>query len=340
MNLGDMNLGPAFDRAALAADAAGFAELRRAARDDDPDALRETAQQFEALFVQRMLKEMRSASIGGGLFDSSRMEMYEQMFDQQVALDLSRRGGLGIADQLVRQLGRAGADSATQGSGNEALRIDGSPAAPRPLRLDAPADEALPVPGRRLDLLPAEPPAPPPASAAQSAPSAPIAAGPAKRAAAFDSAENFVDRMMPLARRAAARLGVPAEGIVAQAALETGWGQHVMHRPDGTPAWNLFGIKAGGDWNGDTVTARSVEVRDGEIVTETSRFRAYGSPAEAVEDYLRLIGRSGRYQAVLASGDDVGTFARELQRAGYATDPEYAAKIQRVAERLTGQADA
>ena len=158
--------------------------------------------------------------------------------------------------------------------------------------------------------------------------SAGAAAGPA-----FDDPRAFVETLLPLAREAAAELDVPAEAIVAQSALETGWGRHMLTTADGQPAWNLFGIKADDRWTGERVSAVTLEVRDGIAQREVASFRAYASPAEAVEDYVQFLSQQPRY-AEVSGQNNPESFAAALQSAGYATDPDYAAKIERVARQL------
>jgi flagellar protein FlgJ len=284
-----------------------LASLRRDAAGGEAGAVREAAQQFEALFLQMMLEQMREATIEGGLFDSNQMQTYYGMFDRQVALDVAQGGGLGLSDLLVRQLG-----APATGSSRDAA----------PIALDPPlggSDES--ARGATADRTDGD-------------------LDRVRRGAAFAGRDEFVETLAPLVERVARRLDVPARGVLAQSALETGWGQQVMHDEQGAPAWNLFGIKAGSDWSGRTVTAVTVEVRDGVAVRETARFRAYDSPADAVEDYARLLADSPRYAGVGGTGDDVAGFARALQAAGYATDPEYADKIERISRDLHRDAPA
>ncbi len=189
--------------AAVYTDFQGLAELRAKARTDSPDALRETAEQFEAVFLQMMLKSMREATLKGGLFESQNTEFYEGMFDQQLAVNLAQGQGLGLADVIVRQLSRSVPPSAASVPS----------AASTPAATPSPAE----TPEARLPSSPAE----------------------------------FTSMVWPHAERAAARLGVAPEVLVAQSALETGWGQNMMRRDDGSPAYNLFGIKAHRGWEGE-----------------------------------------------------------------------------------------
>lgn len=254
----------------------GLAELKADARERSPEALRETARQFEALFLQMMLKSMRSATQEGGLFDSQQTKFYQEMFDQQVALDLAGRGGTGLTQMLVRQLG-------------------GAPSAP-----DMPAAPSFKV----------------------SAPRAPAAADWAPATPA-----EFARDLWPHAERAAARLGVAPEVLIAQAALETGWGGQQIRHADGRSAYNLFGIKADTRWSGARVEVETTEYVDGAPRRERAAFRAYESLAQAFDDYARFLQDDRRYGQALAAAPDAEGYLRGLQAAGYATDPAYADKI-------------
>lgn len=285
----------------------GLAQLRAKARaegaDRSPETLREVAGQFEALFVQMMLKNMRAASLGEGLFDSDQTRFYQGMFDQQIALDLSRGKGLGIADVLVRQLG---GDSVEKGHQPLQFAADPfvSPVAPqRPSPAVQASDEAKPAPS--------------------------VTAVPGVRDWRPASPDEFVAELWPHAEEAAQRLGVDPRAIVAQAALETGWGQHITHHPDGRSSHNLFGIKADDRWSGPQVGAGTLEFREGTLRREQASFRAYASPAESVADYAEFIATSPRYRDAMAAGDP-SRYLAGLQRAGYATDPNYASKIMAI----------
>src|SRR5262245_26478688 len=243
-----------------------------------PGALREAAGQFEALLVQSMLKSMRSVSFANGLFESSDTGMYRDMLDQQLALEMSRGRGLGLADMIVRQLGHGEAGTADEPS--------------RKVALSARVDRARALAG---------------------------------------TAAEFVQSLMPHAREAARRLGVSAKAVLAQAALETGWGQRVPARADGSTSFNLFGIKAGPSWRGDSVSVPTLEFTDDVAERMQARFRAYASPAASFDDYAGLISSDPRYADALGRGDDLAGFARALQEAGYATDPDYARKLEELA---------
>jgi len=277
-----------------------FVDLRRMAGQNDRAALEEVAGQFEALFIQTLLKNMRDASLGDGLLGKDQAhEMYEGMLDQQLSMEMASGKGIGIAEMLVRQLGGAGEVELPSALSSEPVSI------PQPVVSDVRA------------------------TAAQ----APTAAPPEQQAVRdrFDSPESFVEALWPHVKRAAARLGVDARGILAQAALETGWGKHVPQAPSGESSFNLFGIKADSRWDGGSVSKSTLEFRDGIPTQERARFRAYTSVEESVADYARFIKDNPRYADVGNSGRTPEAFGEALASAGYATDPAYAEKISRVA---------
>lgn len=257
-----------------------FDDLRSGAVRNDPAVLREVAGQFEALFLQTMLKNMREASLGEPLLgNSDQYEMYQDMMDQQLSVEMSSGKGIGLAEMLVRQLG-------------------GEPSIKETSR-------EFSVPARRASR------------------------------PAWPTPEAFAADIWPHAERAAQAIGVAPEAIVAQAALETGWGARVMHDRRGGNSFNVFGIKAGGNWHGDNVEHRTLEFEGGTMQPQRERFRAYADVAAAFADYARLIGESPRYEAVRGRGEDATGFAQALQDSGYATDPDYAAKINDILDGPT-----
>ena len=314
-------------------DFSALASLRRDAGRDARGNLDPVAQQFEALFVQMMLKSMRAATPRGELFDSARRQGYEQMYDQQLALQLATRGGIGLAALIKAQLGAAAASRpATDTAGV---------AAPAALRVAARhVTDALPAARALAGKTLAE--AGRSAAADERAPGAEIEGktgdkierGSAPRAL---TPARFVADLHPLAAAAAARLGVEPEVLLAQAALETGWGRHIVGAA-GASSNNLFNIKASRDWPGDTVRRAVLEYRDGVAVREVATFRAYGSPAESFADYATFLQASPRYARALARAADGEAYLRELQDAGYATDPRYADKVIGVWSRIDARA--
>ncbi|GAA0256801.1 flagellar assembly peptidoglycan hydrolase FlgJ [Rhodanobacter caeni] len=329
----------------------GFQQLRAQARSDGGKAaLPAVARQFEAIFTQMMLKSMRdaNASMGGGMGDSKAGDSYRDMFDQQLSLTLANGGnGLGIAKMLIRQLGgKPDAAAATPTAADLAatqLLSAGAPAA-KPVRdvsevmnanvrallqLGSDADGDNAAAGRMpsitdtdtgwrdtLDRL---------------AQGAANVAGTAARLLPGGDPVNFVRALAPHAAAAAQKLGVSARALLAQAALETGWGKHLPRGGDGSSSNNLFGIKAGSSWDGDKVTVPTLEYENGVAVRKRDQFRAYDSPSDSFADYARLISDSPRYARALGQGDNIAGFAHALVRGGYATDPSYAAKITAIA---------
>jgi len=330
--------------ASLASDVKSLDALRHGARRDPEGAVRTAASQFEALFMQMVLKSMRDAVPRSGMFDGPGADVYRSMLDTQFAQALSGRpGGLGelIARQLSRNL-RAPEDGGAPGTPQ--VSVDGlQRALAAALRED---DAAGPADAQTLEgLLPAAriaavaqaraaaSAASPAATSAvpSDARGAPVAEAPGGPGAARPGGPPaaFVERMWDAANHAQALTGVPAGFIVGQAALESGWGRQELRHPDGRTAHNLFGIKAGAGWRGDTVDATTTEYVDGRPVRSVERFRAYASYHEAFADWARLMSVNPRYAGVLRSGETAEGFARQLQQAGYATDPDYAGKLSR-----------
>lgn len=141
---------------------------------------------------------------------------------------------------------------------------------------------------------------------------------------------EFVHRMMPPIRRAASALGVDPMGMLAQAALETGWGQRMPRNADGSLSHNMFGIKAGDEWTGARASADTMEVTNGVATPRRTAFRAYGSIEESVNDFARLLKNSPRYRDVIAAGGNAGAYIASMGKSGYATDPEYANKLNQI----------
>ncbi|MHB1371551.1 MAG: flagellar assembly peptidoglycan hydrolase FlgJ [Pseudomonadaceae bacterium] len=335
-------------------------DLKRLARSDgDSDvALRAAAKQFEALFLQMVMKSMRDATPASSLMDSEQTKMYQSLLDQQMALNMSQARGTGLSEVIFRQLGgkdapaasvdgQAGAGAAGA-TGIGAAGNTGFDLANVVRRAAIPAVRA-----RELEASAAAALAGLPGAARVPGMGAGAGTGSFSAASIFEkaalearlneavrsardatgavsqSAKDFVAEVWPHAVAASRKTGIPPQFMVAQAALETGWGQKQLRNPDGSPSHNLFNIKAGSAWTGRTVSRDVVEYTNGQAYTEPSRFRAYGSYAESFRDYANLISRSPRYADVLGQTDPAA-FARSLQDAGYATDPMYADKLTRI----------
>lgn len=279
-------------------DIRSLSQLEAGARERSPEAMRETARQFEALFVQMMLKSMREA---GAVFAEDRDRTYDEMFDQQIALELTREKGIGIAELLVRQLGGTGGQEEISAADQNGLRERMESRAPT-------QDVAVATE--------AEPPAPPPAAErADFRPGDP---------------ESFLQAIWPLAKQAAARLGVDARALAAQATLETGWGQRLLRDEDGVSGNNLFGIKADERWDGESLGVATLEYADGVARREFAQFRAYPNLEAGFADYVNFLRENPRYREAVGGGLNASEYARSLQDAGYATDPDYARKITEI----------
>ncbi|NNC76699.1 MAG: flagellar assembly peptidoglycan hydrolase FlgJ [Woeseiaceae bacterium] len=309
-------------------DFAQYSDLRMGAKGNDPEVLREVAGQFEALFLQSMLKSMRDASLGDPLFgDNDAHEMYEGMMDQQLAMEMSSGKGIGLAEMLVRQLGgEEAARSSPERSYGLQKYQSGGDSKEFAIHMGKKSAEPRSYEIKRGDGAAKE------YAIDRAEKSYPINQSIGNtQSHAWETPEKFVRDIWPHAQRVARQLNVPAEGVMAQAALETGWGKHVMPGQNGNNSFNLFGIKAGSSWSGDKVARQTVEF-DGDVArVEVAQFRAYDDVRETFEDYARLLTANSRYSSVPGHGDDVRGFAAALQESGYATDPDYAEKISRVA---------
>lgn len=303
----------AADSAFVYTDLQGLAGLRQQARQDSPEAVKEAAKQFEAVFIQMMLKSMRAASPSedGGIMDSDQTRLYRDMYDQQIALSMAQQGKLGLADTIARQLGGEGVNPPARPTSPE---IVGDPLATLRQVERIRSNVAMPVAAT-----PARP-----AAARTENPDFPVSDAPYKPG----SPVAFVRRMWPHAQEAARRLGVAPEVLIAQAAHETAWGRSVPRFADGRTSHNLFGIKASRGWTGERVVNSTFEFINGVAVRLKDGFRAYPSYADSFNDYVRFLQVNPRYSQALESVGDGFSYLRELQRAGYATDPKYARKIQ------------
>lgn len=322
----------------------GGISLDRTATPSQPR-IGEAARELETQFAHMLIKSMRSTTSGDPLGGNN--ATYREMYDQQLARELTKGRGLGLASMIERQLERSsGIDNDASAPLDTRLRGDDS-ARGLPLPASAPAALPLRAPtsssglpfstGGSLSLA-----APSTGVSMQAIPMTALPAAPVADAAISanpdcdidcSSPEAFVQSIWPHAQKAAAELGVPAKALVAQAALETGWGRRLAGDKDGSSN-NLFGIKAGSRWSGDSVNAATHEYVNGVRQNERARFRAYATPADSFADYTRLLGNE-RYAAARGTGDDTHRFASALQRAGYATDPRYAAKLTAIANGPT-----
>ena len=304
-----MSLSPSDSAQSLALDVQSLGNLRASARQNSPQALKESAKQFEALFLNMMLKSMRQATTSGGLFESQDSQLYTSMLDQQLSQTMAQRG-MGLADMMLRQLNTQ--RTAQQAGGEQQV-------APVAAQQIAPAKAAgvASVPGSN-------------GAVVDSAPDAADGRGGRTTSKVSGLVQRFRATMGSHAEEAARLTGLPSSFILGQAALESGWGSRQIAAADGTPSHNLFGIKAGPGWKGKVVETTTTEYVQGVPQKKVARFRAYDSYADAFRDYASLLTRSSRYERVLSQGQTLDGFTQGMQKAGYASDPAYAAKLARV----------
>ncbi|MCB1752198.1 MAG: flagellar assembly peptidoglycan hydrolase FlgJ [Gammaproteobacteria bacterium] len=284
----------------LYADFSGLAELKARSVSDRAGSTAEVARQFESLLIGQMMKSMRQASLGEGILDNDQSLFYRDLLDQQLSLHLSENGGIGLAAAIQRQLDRTGTE----------MKMDGMGMATG-IR-------------RRFVAGPVENPVIPPDAADHAV----------NRTGETDASDwsstEFVEKLWPWALEAANRIGLQPQALLAQAALETGWGRKMIRRTDGSPSHNLFGIKADGRWDGGRVSVSSLEYEEGSAVKRKDYFRTYGSFRESFDDYVNFLNANPRYDQALAVTSDSRAYFVALQDAGYATDPRYAQKIDAV----------
>lgn len=310
----------------------GLAQLRHDAAVPSQDTAREAARQFEALFVQMMLKSMRDAN---AVLGESQDTTYQEMFDQQIAMEMTRGRGLGMADMMSRQLGITGGQPAAQANSSTAADTSIPALLGRisALRNNAPpayGELQVPEPGSMP-----EPDVRPPDLSAFATVDSGVRSDfrPASR-------EEFVREIWPLAVKAGRQLGVEPRAIVAQAALETGWGSRLIRDDAGVSGNNLFGIKADTRWDGERVSVATLEYEGGLPKPQRANFRAYPDLAAGFDDYVRFLSENPRYREALRAGADAGAYADRLQSSGYATDPRYAEKIRSIiASPILGSVD-
>ena len=299
---------PLVDSSQLAA-AGNLSALKQAAANGNPQALREAARQFESLFTSMMLKSMQEANFKDPLFSSDQGDLYQEMYDDQVAAEMSKGKGLGLADMLVQQLRRGGIGG-TDSTGTTSSKPAGNaPAGSGTTGAIAGAGTTARTTGASAT------------SATSACPSS------AQQAA-------FAQGLWPDAQQAARQLGVNPVTLLAQAALETNWGRSVPQGTGGGTSNNLFGIKATPGWSGPAVTNSTREYSGGTASTVKAQFRSYDSAGQCFQDYVDLLKSTPRYAAALGTGNDVQAFGSALQQGGYATDPAYASKLTAVAGTL------
>ncbi|KML24107.1 flagellar rod assembly protein FlgJ [Leclercia adecarboxylata] len=279
--------------------------LKRAVKNNPHDGIKAAARQMEGLFVQMMLKSMRDASFKDGLFNSQQTEMFTSMYDQQISQNIADRGNMGLADMMVKQLG---GQKPAVGYTHENIL----PQVPRT------AGPIYPLAHFARGIQPGEP---------------------ERRVGTTVSgsrkSDSFIMRLMQPALDAARKTGIPHQLIIAQAALESGWGSKEIPTQHGKPSHNLFSVKATPDWKGETTEITTTEYINGVAQKMKSAFRVYKSYAEALSDYTALLTTNPRYQNAL-NASSPEKIAHGLQAGGYATDPEYAKKLISIIKQVKG----
>jgi flagellar protein FlgJ len=317
-------------------DFAGLSNLKLGAREQSPEAIKQVANQFEALFLGMMLKTMRQAKLADGIMDNQQSDMYQDMYDQQLATQLAGKPGLGIAEFILKQLNLKNKTNekkldATDYFGladdadNSATAISANRAAsstPNPLALSglnhlertlAGVNSYRQTKANTWQNLDDE-------WQSQKLIDIPV----------ISNKQEFISQLLPHAQQAAHTLGIDVNLILAQAALETGWGQAVIKNGQGNSSFNLFNIKADKSWQGKQTRALTVEYDGGVAKKEMAGFRSYNSYQESFNDYVNLIKSNPRYSEALKKAGNAQQYIHELQQAGYATDPKYAEKVMSI----------
>ncbi|PSW35314.1 flagellar assembly peptidoglycan hydrolase FlgJ [Photobacterium phosphoreum] len=322
-------------------DLSSLDRLRAGIGEDKKGSLREAAVQFESIFTQMLFKSMREANSAfeSDLMSSNNGKFYQQMHDEQLSSQLSTTGSLGLADMIVKQLGGEQQDlSQHQPTTELRPQQQPQPFSIRPINADSVAlplatgstDKALSLPLSESRLH------------QQVAPVVAVKTLPAKptessikpiEPTSFASAEAFVSHMKPYAQQAARVLGTDPALLIAQAALETGWGKKVINNALGSSN-NLFNIKADPRWQGQKVATKTLEFHDGIAVQEQAAFRSYDSYQHSFDDFVNFLQHNPRYSKALTHSNQPQQFIREIHQAGYATDPNYSNKVLAVMKKV------
>ncbi len=319
-------------------DLSGLDKLKQGAKAQDPKAIREAARQFESVFARMMLKSMRDANFKDPNFGSDQEDFYQGMFDDQMSVELTKGHGLGLADMLVQQLTKAGLVAPAAADKSRPATASVSSASPTAATAAAASAAATGAPavGRAVSGTTTNFEELAAADSSDPAAATPLTSGAADpdASSSLTTQAAFVKALWPFAEAAGRALGTDPRNIVAQAALETGWGRSVPADTSGRTSHNLFGIKAGSQWSGASVGARTLEFAGGIPSARVDKFRAYGSATDSFKDYVNLLSSNPRYSAALNTGSDTSAFASALQHGGYSTDPAYARKLVSIAQNL------
>lgn len=294
-------------------------QLRGEAKKNSPQAIKETARQFESIFIQMALKSMRAAGASqeSSLMNSSQTHAYRDMYDQQLSLELGKKSKLGLADLVEKQLG-GNPDAGTaqlNGKGLDDYRSNTVMSLKQ-----ASAEQIMAERNAAMRIV------------NKLAPAADAQAdtGDLSSIDPSDSPESFVKALWPEAQAAASELGVDPKMLLAQAALESNWGRSMVRTTSGGESHNLFGIKADSSWDGKSIASKTLEYEGGVAVSKRAAFRAYDSYADSFKDYVGFLKSNPRYAQALQQTGSPEKFMASLQKAGYATDPHYARKVMSI----------
>lgn len=334
-------------------DLSGLQNLKAKATSDpgNKEALKKAAEHFESIFIGMMLKSMREANAAfedGNPMHSNTTKFFRDMYDQQLATDMASNGSMGLADIIVKQLSgdtenfksasvlRNNSDLTRQNYATNELKPIGltNQAVPEPiqtpnLKSENPALSMMAQMSNPTSLLSSFNQVIDKSFAQIGAekPTASVTSKPEKQNVKFESPDDFISTVWQFAKKAASKLGVNPAVIVAQSALETGWGKHIIQDKNGESSFNLFNVKAHRDWEGDKAAKSTLEYEKGVAVRKVEPFRVYDNFSEAFDDFVGFLKSNSRYQPALEKAADSEQFLQNLQKAGYATDPNYADKI-------------
>lgn len=285
----------------------GLEALKHEASNFDRASIKKTAQQFESVFIQSMLKAMRNTNEvfkDKEMVSSDSMDLYEGMFDQQVSMAIAERSSLGLAKIIEEQLSK---DKRFVSTETKTLPLNQTMSHARPVDHKVPV---IPMKNNETSII--------------------------KDTSDITNNKNldepvttpkeFVKRLYPIIKSLVKNVNIDPKMLLAQAALETGWGKFILKHQDGQSSYNLFNIKANTSWSLDKVKKASLEFVNGIFKPITSEFRSYGSFHESVKDYIQLVSNNKRYAEALGSSDPK-QYIHRLHKAGYATDPNYSEKI-------------
>lgn len=281
----------------VAIDAKSLGNLKAAAKKNSPEALNQAAKQFEALFLNMVLKSMRDATPTDVDQTSTDRKLFTSMFDQQMSQVMAERG-VGLADMMIKQLQNA----ANFNQADPKLKEIKEKGAPEPMPLNVPKTFELNKTSQSGFNL----------------------------SSVTSKVKEFIEPLMSQAKEASQKTGLPPQFILGQAALESGWGKRQILNADGSTSHNIFGIKANSNWKGKTTEILTTEYINGKPEKVMATFRSYDSYAEAFSDYANLVSTSPRYKNLIENGQTLLGFVQGLKKAGYATDTAYAEKLSNI----------